>query len=148
MIPDGPSTKPLPTQASASPNPPASADAAPASHTPTPWVAWPDADGFVIVRAGTMRENGLQADWIAELSPDANGHSLEEDRANTDLIVRAVNAHADLLAELRRCSDMLSAVASDMEDGGSLDTLRGKYITALVNARDDARAAIQKARGQ
>jgi hypothetical protein len=61
--------------------------------------------------------------------------------ANAALIAAA----PALLAELKRAAHMLSAVAVDLEDGGSLDSLRGKYVMALVEARDDARAAIAAA---
>lgn len=47
-----------------------------------------------------------------------------------------------LEAELKKAANMLGAVAGDIEDGYSLDSLRGKYLVAVVNARDAARAAL------
>jgi hypothetical protein len=72
----------------------------------------------------------------------------ELETRRTDLLstsARLRNERNDLRAALHIAADMLDAVAGDLEDGGSLDTLRGKYGIALVNARDDARAAIAKA---
>lgn len=59
-----------------------------------------------------------------------------------------IAASPELVAELRRCTDMLSAVAGDIEDGQTLAELRGKYVTALITARDDGRAALAKAEGR
>ena len=53
-----------------------------------------------------------------------------------------------LYDELLRSADMLAAIAGDIEDGHSLTDLRGKYVIAILDARDDARAALAKARGE
>jgi len=56
-------------------------------------------------------------------------------------------AAPDCKAELKRAAGMLAAVAGDIEDGYSIDSLRGKYLMAVVNARDDARAVMKRMDG-
>lgn len=69
------------------------------------------------------------------------GNELE---ANAHLI-----AAAPAMAEaLERARDMLQSVAGDIEDGYSLDTLRGKYVLAVLGARDAADAALALAKGK
>lgn len=63
--------------------------------------------------------------------------------ANAQLIAQS----PALYDELRKCADMLSAIAGDIEDGHSFADLRGKYVTALIERRDDARAVLALAHG-
>lgn len=59
-----------------------------------------------------------------------------------------ISAAPELYAALKRARDMLQSVAGDIEDGYSLDSLRGKYVMAILGARDDAWAALKKAEGR
>lgn len=62
--------------------------------------------------------------------------------------VRELTQERDAMKrELKSAADMLQAVACDLEDGGSLDTLRGKYVLAVLNASDRARAALRASGG-
>lgn len=72
----------------------------------------------------------------------------EEERVNAELIVTAVNAHDEMQVALKRAADMLHAVAGDLEDGYSLDTLREKYVMAVLGARDAAYAALKQSRAK
>ena len=63
--------------------------------------------------------------------------------ANASLIAAA----PELYATLKRARDMLQAVAGDIEDGGSLDSLRGKYVLAILGVRDAAYDALANAEG-
>ena len=69
------------------------------------------------------------------------------ERAQREEIERLRHINSHLIRAAKRAAEMLNAVAGDIEDGGSLDTLRGKYTMALINARDFAREAIAKAEG-
>lgn len=61
--------------------------------------------------------------------------------------VEALEAYLQRAAQLlERSSDMLSAVAGDIEDAGSLGDMSGKYVAILVNVRDDARAFLSRLR--
>ena len=51
---------------------------------------------------------------------------------------------ARLSKSLRGARDMLAAVVGDMDDGHSFDSLRSKYATALLNARDDATEVLNR----
>lgn len=82
----------------------------------------------------------------------SNAHSLhpsgiavflngsEEEIATVGNWLATVDA---LEGALKRAADMLAAVAGDIEDGYSLDSLRDKYLSAIVNARDDARTVLK-----
>lgn len=64
---------------------------------------------------------------------------IDDLRFKIDTLSAALKAMGEAL---RRATDMLSAVAGDIEDGSSLADLRGKYVIALVNCRDDGREAL------
>ena len=102
-----------------------------------------------------VMQHSIDADGyriIAQPAPFLRGFTKEigiiHEKDDAELIVTAVNAHADLQAALKRAADMLHAVAGDLEDGYSLDTLRGKYVMAVLGARDAAYAALKLARGE
>jgi hypothetical protein len=99
-----------------------------ARHTPIPWKQDPTGDvGFWVI--GTSKV--LVAETLNETC------SQDESAANAEFIVRACNAHADLL---EACQDALSdsVDASTYPDGPCLN----KHV------RDALRAAIKKAAGQ
>lgn len=106
--------------------------------------AWwrPDSCGYTLSRyeAGVYRRD--EAEKIAAGSQGKNERIKEMTPA--DHLHRAA---PELLGALSRAAGMLADVAGDLEDGGSFDGLRGKYVTALLSARDDARDAIKKALG-
>ena len=80
---------------------------------------------------------------IVRYKPVGYSHSMREDQQGD--FVRYADT-ATMLATLERAANMLDAIAGDMEDGHSIDSLRGKYVMAIVNARDDARAALKSAK--
>src|SRR3990172_3755426 len=87
--------------------------------------------------------DSLEGDVICpEVAPD--GHP---GIAVSDEVMAAIAAIPDTHAALKRARDMLQAVAGDIEDGYSLDGLRGKYVLAIMASRDDADAALAKAKG-
>ena len=92
--------------------------------------------------------------WKADLDryltrepPDAGEPEIEGDEL--EQVYRDLQAAQDRIAVLVKaltaCSNMVAAVAGDIEDGYSLTDLRGKYVMALINARDDARSALSPA---
>jgi arginine/ornithine N-succinyltransferase beta subunit len=62
-----------------------------------------------------------------------------------DALKLASSSHDATHVALKRAADMLHAVAGDLKDGYSLDTLRGKYVMAVLGARDAAYAALKAA---
>jgi hypothetical protein len=100
------------------------------AHTPGPWIVIPSPHGayYKCVQFG-----------------DDESYASLEMRPEDALLVAAA---PELLKTLREACNMLSAIAGDIEDGYSLETLRGKVVQALVNVRDDGRAAIAKAEGR
>ena len=57
-------------------------------------------------------------------------------------LVERVERADRLRDEAKSGADMLAAIAGDLDDGFSIEGLRGKYLLAVVNARDDLRAAL------
>jgi hypothetical protein len=49
-----------------------------------------------------------------------------------------------LRTALERAKDMLQSVAGDIEDGHGLKDMRGKYVLAVLGARDAAYDALQQ----
>ncbi len=82
-------------------------------HTPDPWERYRDGDRIHVIRAGTLEFRNasgshVSADWIAELDPDATGHTPGETDANSCLFedapkllrrVRELEAEAVALRE-------------------------------------------------
>ena len=103
------------------------------AHTPGPWIALPFGDCAyeILAPAGTV---------IAEL----DGAPEESERIALDAarIVRAVNAHDELLAALLALADRVAVVIeSDADDGKPEDA-------ELRTAWDAAGVAIAKAEGR
>jgi hypothetical protein len=114
--------------------------------TKGPWsICWATYDGrrvqFEITAApyGSIRPLA-QTRWKTDWS-EVEGEELE---ANGHLIAAA----PELYEALKRARDMLQSVAGDIEDGGSLDSLRGKYVLAILGVRDAAYTALAKAEGR
>lgn len=103
------------------------------------WTGWPISIGAAHDKDKSVVRPGGQYpyEWDAAMSQ-------REAVANAHLIAAA----PELYEALRRARDMLQSVAGDIEDGGSLDSLRGKYVMAILGARDAAWAALSKAEGR
>lgn len=98
------------------------------THTPTPWHQGPYYTSDVESRDGRICE------CMPLMSPRA--------AANAELIVRAVNAHDDLLAALKALRSVTSRLAISVVLGHAV----GSEIERAVNeAHDAATAAIAKA---
>ena len=101
-----------------------------AKHTPTPWSIVPQNDGSsIIAKMHEDASKGFRIVCHAWLRRD----SQAEDQANAAFIVRAVNAHDDLVAAL-------SNLVAIIEDGNKATTESSSYACA--------RAALAKARGE
>jgi len=114
--------------------------------TPGPWtICWTTYDNrpvnFEITASpyGSIRPLA-KSEWKKDWS-QVEGEELV---ANAHLMAASPEMHA----ALKRAHDMLQAVAGDIEDGYSFDTLRGKYIMAILGARDAAYDALAKAEGR
>lgn len=114
--------------------------------TPGPWYVGAMNDALFVIdqppRPSTDDPNhDAKTQSIAIPTIKRDTHAYE---ANAYLIAAA----PELYAALKRARDMLQAVAGDIEDGGSLDTLRGKYVMAILGVRDAAYDALAKAEGR
>lgn len=111
-----------------------------AEHTPTPWIYIPNErfrPGTVLI--WTSRGPGYGA--VAELSgPNPYPDTVALHEANAEFIVRACNAHDDLLSAAK---DLLEAIRAEGCVGWVFDEMRG------MTARQAAtlRAAIARAEG-
>ena len=99
-------------------------------HTPTPWTA--DLGGC-ITSSGLPIVTGRNGALLATLA--MNGH---KGAANADFIVRAVNAHDELVAALRRMMEQPTMNPLNMTPEQRVE---------LWAAHDQARAALAKAQG-
>jgi hypothetical protein len=113
--------------------------------TPGPWKWW-TSNSWRRLTA----HNGPGGQYIREgdvLCPiiASDGHP---DCIVTEANMALMGAGPEMHAALKRAHDMLQAVAGDIEDGGSLDSLRGKYVLAILGVRDAAYAALAKAEGR
>jgi hypothetical protein len=77
-----------------------------AQHSPLPWFTGKRFGGNRVSQLKIYSGNLLvaQASLMLTVEPDSDGHSPE---ANADLIVRACNSHADLVAALIEARDWL-----------------------------------------
>ena len=78
-------------------------------------------------------EPGYLGDGIAKLMDEA-----------ASLILSDAEKIDTLRNALTRARDMLQSVAGDIEDGHALTDMRGKYVLAVLGARDAAYGALQK----
>jgi hypothetical protein len=114
--------------------------------TPRPWVTGPDLDncgGGRNILADTESENSVR---IAHTNRVVYGGeelvSEAEARANAELIVRAVNAHDDLVAALKGAESILWMAESYAEAGGS----GGPEMREYAPVAEMIRAALAKAK--
>ena len=101
------------------------------SHTPTPWELHPGDPS--VIRAAVV---GAQRCTAAVAVVRYGLRSNAEAEANAELIVRAVNCHADLLAALRRIVD----IRNGPHEHKALGKCQEMYEVAF--------AAVAKAEGQ
>ena len=92
-------------------------------HTPTPWVIQ-EFDSII-----EIQQRGDDPPALAELPATKTG------RANAELIVRAVNSHARLVAALEAAQDELSAIVDYRPDAVNNSTL-DKISEALQLAKE------------
>jgi hypothetical protein len=101
-----------------------------------------DEDGKVLVDALNSEVVSIERE-----GPDEDGYVDrwdEEARRNCTFI-----AASPAMAEaLRRARDMLQSIAGDIEDGYSLAEMRGKYVLAVLGARDACDSALRLSRGE
>ena len=98
-------------------------------HTPTPWREFSDADGTDIMT--------LSGDHIATIEP---GSTCE---GNAALIVRAVNAHDELVAALRKIVDSAPGWEPQPEDyTDTEEAYSNGYDVGRWELSEIARAAI------
>lgn len=120
------------------------------THTPTPWQVEPHSDTDEIVNVVSEYEvqpDGIKrANWIAELDAQIDFDSDVDEQlavvnANAAFIVRACNAHDDLVDALKEALRYLDDGDPETEFVKSFETGRSVSITRL-------RAAIAKAEGK
>lgn len=102
------------------------------AHTPAPWVAVPVKGSYkrpVLIQSGTKLVASVNGTQLEPEQP-----SIGEAEANAEFIVRACNAHADLLEAAK---DTLEALELNRDIHGDI---YGSWMNAL-------RAAISKAQG-
>tara|TARA_R110000868_G_scaffold23596_3_gene94767 strand:- start:192 stop:503 length:312 start_codon:yes stop_codon:yes gene_type:complete len=81
------------------------------THTPTPWIVSPPlGEGAIQIQSTGLNAYG---NWIVAEVPDRT----EEDKANAAFIVRACNAHEELVAALE---ELLNEAQVDESDLASL----------------------------
>jgi hypothetical protein len=106
-------------------------------HTPTPWYR----EDIVSEGGPTLRkiEIGTVHHTVAVLS-FLRDHDAEEVKANAEFIVRAVNAHDELVAALKLAERLLSANVPEY--------LRPTWNANADRHRELIRAALAKAEGK
>ena len=106
-------------------------------HTPLPW----HANGTQIIGKAGKRHQ-----YIADVCRDVGAESA---RANAEFIFRACNSHDELLGALRSCFEMLTSPKfSGWIDANCADDELWAMTAAMIQRRDEARAAIAKAEGR
>lgn len=115
-------------------------------NTPTPWGLH---HGEKYSRV-LMKPDSCTDDFIAEVTSDMTGIEYEDDdanrKANAAFIVRACNAHDDVVAALSAIvSDYLGWAKKISTNGIKWDCDTPEFIPALY---DQASAALAKARGE
>lgn len=116
--------------------------------TPGPWLA--AAAPSSVVGWPVVAQTGRAIASVAYLGIEPNKDRPQRKAFNAESMANAhlIAAAPELYEALKRAHDMLQSVAGDIEDGGSLDSLRGKYVLAILGARDAAYAALAKAEGR
>lgn len=116
-------------------------------HSPIPWrLGYRDGSGMgtIITEKRERTEYGLlpkkevaRLHWGCSCCDSGADAMSEEDKANADLIVRAVNSHAELL-------EALEGLMTDLSGGPK----KCGHDFSCVCAGDAARAEIAKAKGE
>lgn len=101
-----------------------------ATHTPLPWV-W-DADDFGIYQRAADGSCGPQIARIVTETDESETDAVN--RADAALIVRAVNAHADLLAACEGAKVLCQSLADDLHDTVGWDLSNSDNWCRLVDA--------------
>lgn len=114
------------------------------AHTPLPWKVI-EHSTFVHSVFGNVCACGdpHASGYVGYTEPDIGSQYLGEAVANAALIVRAVNSHADMLAQLKAAERWLSGMHSETDEGEEHE-LREVH-SAAWEAIDKMRAAIAKA---
>lgn len=114
-----------------------------AKHTPGPWWVGLDEDGGLVYGVERDPDTGAEsAAVVADTSREDGDEAIEG--ANAEVICRAVNAHADLLAACRlMASALLGFTADDLRR--RVGEIHGPMFDA---AQESLWAAINKAAGE
>ena len=107
-------------------------------------ISGPHGCAFIMVHAGA--ENVSNGHYVTRDEARSIAPLIAHSRTDIPALLAALTDARERAERLRkaldRAADMLSAVAGDIEDGYALIALRGKYVTAILRARDDAHAAL------
>lgn len=108
------------------------------------WIVYRDGERFHIVVGGTIVHSGsiTQADWVADIEPDAVGHSEEQCEADANLLAHARTDLPRLVQGLR-----LAAKAMDQarrESASEPDSPYARNATTILNATLAALDTIMK----
>lgn len=103
-------------------------------HTPTPWIV-DERVGVTILAQKHINAIGLS--WEPEVASCHLGIGLEwdEQEANAEFIVRAVNAHEDLVAACQRVLDVLQDGSIDYDDQTVIEDMHDTLKNALAKAK-------------
>lgn len=124
------------------------------AHTALPWIVTPfltphddrDPLGVYKVEPAFVK---LTSDDERSDQLDDSEHLTEaihaENRANADLIVRAVNSHAELVAALERLTSCAACTVDYLRDDQTIPVTSAGYWR---NAVTSARAALARAKGE
>ena len=99
-------------------------------HTPGPWIV----DPLEPSKAVVSNEVG---DFIADCNPGFEEDVPDECKANTAMIVRAVNCHAELLEAVETALEMADGVADAEQADGRFDAAESvreyeKFLRAII----------------
>lgn len=112
-------------------------------HTPGPWrVERQRRRHWAILCESSLLDDERHTEIIAEINDPVGYMTAEENSANADFIVRAVNAHDDLLAAAKRLVLLMDEVDPNSDLGDEADRVFPHYEF------NELRAAISKAEGQ
>ena len=107
-------------------------------HTPGPWVC----NDECLIYGQVSSDDEPEAPFVADCAREcAAGQYTEQEKANTEFIVRACNSHHDLIDALESQTDAAQAVIDNWSSGNLAAAVR-----ALDAAIAPARAVIAKAK--
>lgn len=111
-----------------------------AQHTPTPW--------FLSGSGIRIRDKSPEGNDIAWAEPNFAGGFDDVSRANAAFIVRACNAHEELVAALELQDKATTTLVADGEKGVYQMVISFSSMHRLHEAYEKRTAALAKARGQ